>query len=212
MNKEAGNVRDQRIDAYITNAQPFAKPILEYIRSVVHKACNDCHETIKWSFPHFDYKGKMMCSMAAFKQHCALNFWLAAEMKTVQAHKEKTKAEAGNSMGHFGKITSVKDLPAEKELMGMIREAMELSEKGVVIKRSVPSKETELPVPDMLQKALIKNKNAKAAFEKFPPSHRREYITWIADAKTDTTRDKRIATAIEWIAEGKGRNWKYEKK
>lgn len=201
-----------KIDEYITKAQPFAQPILEHIRKVVHNTCKDVEETMKWSFPHFDYKGKMMCSMAAFKQHCALNFWHAANMKSMQAHKEKTKANTGNSMGHFGKISSIKDLPTEKELTKMIKEAMELTDKGTVIKKAAPQKSAEIAVPDYFTKALSKNKKAKVVFEKFPPSHRKEYIQWITDAKTEETRQKRMGTAMEWIAEGKGRNWKYEKK
>lgn len=201
-----------KVDAYIAKAQPFARPVLEHIRKIIHKACKNCEETVKWSFPHFDYNGKIMCSMAAFKQHCAFGFWLAGEMKTMQPYLKKGDEATSNGMGHFGKIASIKDLPSEKELIAMVKEAMALSDSGVVIKRAAPAKNAELPVPEELAKAMANNKTAKAAFEKFPPSHRKEYIQWINDAKTDATRAKRITTTIEWVAEGKGRNWKYEKK
>lgn len=200
-----------QVDAYIAKSQPFARPVLEHIRKVVHKGCKDVVETIKWSFPNFDYNGKILCSMASFKQHCAFGFWLANEMQTMEPYRRKGEAETSNGMGHFGKITSIKDLPAEKELIKMIKEAMELSDKGVVVKRTTPST-AELVVPDELKKALAKNKTAKTNFEKFSPSQRKEYINWVNDAKTDATRDKRIATTVEWVTEGKGRNWKYEKK
>lgn len=209
MNGENFQGLNPKVDAYITKAQPFAQPILQYLRKAVHEACNNVEETIKWGFPHFDYNGKMMCSMAAFKQHCAFGFWLASEMKTMETYRKKNTEETSNGMGQFGKIASIKDLPTEKELIKMVKEAMALSDKGVVLKRNIPQKSAELPVPEELQKALNKNKAAKTVFEKFPPSHRKEYIIWITGAKTDATRQKRIATTIEWVAEGKGRNWKY---
>lgn len=201
---------DPKVDAYIAKAQPFAQPILMRIRTVVHKACKNLEEKIKWGFPHFDYNGKMMCSMAAFKQHCALNFWLGADIKSLQPFVKTSDDERG--MGQLGRITSIKDLPSEKELIKIISEAMELSDKGTVLKRADPAKVAELPLPDDFKKLLAKNKKAKEVFEKFPPSHRKEYLQWIIEAKTDETRQRRMVTALEWIAEGKGRNWKYEKK
>lgn len=211
MSKESIQGPNPAFDAYIAKAQPFAQPILAHLRKVVHKACKDVVESIKWGFPNFDYNGKILCSMAAFKQHCAFGFWLANEMQTMEPYRNPAEADKSNGMGHFGKITSIKELPPEKELIKMIREAMELTDKGVVVKRATPSP-AQLEVPDYLAKALSKNKAAKAVFEKFPPSHRKEYIQWITEAKTEETRQKRLATALEWIAEGKGRNWRYEKK
>lgn len=200
-----------KVDAYIARAQPFAQPVLSHIRKVVHKGCKEVVESLKWGMPSFDYNGKILCSMASFNQHCSFGFWLAHEMKTMEPHFNKNEPKSGSGMGHFGKVTSIKDLPAEKELTKMIKEAMELSDKGVVIKHTAPSAKL-LIVPAQLQKALNQNKEAQINFEKMPPSHRKEYIQWINDAKTETTRDKRIATTIEWVAEGKSRNWKYERK
>lgn len=199
---------EPKIDAYIEKAQPFAKPILEYIRETVHEFCPEAEEAIKWSFPNFIYKGKILCSMSAFKAHCAFGFWLESEMKTM---KELTKDIEKNSMFTLGKITKIEDLPSKAQLKACIEEAMELTNMGVTIKKAAPSK-TETEIPEAFQNALNQNKKAKEVFEKASTSFRKEYNLWIADGKTETTRNKRIDQAIEWISEGKGRNWKYEKK
>lgn len=199
---------EPKIDAYIEKAQPFAKPILEYIRETVHEFCPEAEEAIKRSFPNFIYKGKILCSMSAFKAHCAFGFWLESEMKTM---KELNKGIEKNSMFTLGKITKIEDLPSKAQLKACIEEAMELTDMGVTIKKAAPSK-TETEIPEAFQNALDQNKKAKEVFEKASTSFRKEYNLWIADAKTETTRNKRIDQAIEWISEGKGRNWKYEKK
>ncbi|WP_415325130.1 YdeI/OmpD-associated family protein [Chryseobacterium sp. MMS23-Vi53] len=197
-----------KVDEYIEKSQDFAKPILNYLREIVHEFCPDAEEAMKWSFPNFIYKGKILCSMASFKQHCTFGFWLEKEMKTMQ---EITKDIEKNSMFSLGKITSVEDLPAKIQLKNAIKEAIELTDMGVTLKKSASSK-TEIEVPDYFKEALNQNKKAFEFFEKESPSFRKEYINWIIDAKTETTRNKRMAQAIEWISEGKGRNWKYEKK
>lgn len=195
---------DPRIDAYIEKSADFAKPILEYIRKLVHKACPDVEETMKWSFPHFDYKG-MLCSMASFKQHCAFGFWKQPLLEKDAFPAEKT------AMGSFGRITSVKDLPAEKVIIGLIHQAMELNEKGIKVARPKTSAtaKKDLVIPDSLTSALSKNKKAQTYFDRLSYSHRKEYVEWVTEAKTEPTRNKRIATTIEWLAEGKSRNWKY---
>ncbi|KYH06251.1 YdeI/OmpD-associated family protein [Chryseobacterium cucumeris] len=197
-----------KIDAYIEKSQDFAKPILHYIRETVHEFCPDAEETMKWSFPHFIYKGKNLCAMASFKQHCTFGFWLEKEMKTMQ---EITQDIEKNSMFSLGKITQVGDLPSKPQLKKAIKEAMELTDMGVTMKKAAPSK-TEMEIPDYFQNALNANQKALDLFLKASPSFRKEYITWIAEAKTETTRNKRMDQALEWIAEGKGRNWKYERK
>ncbi len=201
--------QDPKHEMYISNTQPFAQPVLEHIRKLVHKACPDVEETMKWSFPHFDYHGKILCSMAAFKQHAVLNFWLSNDIEALKPYR--VVEGTAKAMGQLGKLTSVKDLPPDKILLLAIKEAMILIDAGASLKKAPPQKAAELPVPDMLKKALAKNKTAKAVFEKFPPSHRKEYIQWITEAKTDATRDKRIATPLEWLTEGRNRNWKYER-
>jgi uncharacterized protein YdeI (YjbR/CyaY-like superfamily) len=159
--------------------------------------------------PYFDYKGAVLCNMASFKQHCAFGFWKASIMKDPEGIFNK---DGKNAMGQFDRITSVKDLPTDKILVAYIKEAALLNEEGVKLPAKPKAAAKNIEVPAALIAALKKNKKAQTVFEKFPPSHKKEYIEWITEAKTETTRDKRIDTAIEWIAEGKGRNWKYEQK
>ena len=198
-------VTNPRVDAYIERSAEFARPILMHIRKLVHRACPDVEEKIKWGMPHFDHKGPL-CHMAAFKQHCAFGFWKQPLLEQDAFPAEKT------AMGGFGRVENRKDLPSDKVLLGLIRQAMELNEKGIKLPQKKPAERAELVVPEILAKALAKNKNAKAAFDNFSYSHRKEYIEWINEAKTDPTREKRTATAIEWLSEGKSRNWKYERK
>ena len=197
---------DPRVDEYIDKSAQFAKPILTHLRAVVHTACPEVEETMKWNFPHFMYKG-MLCSMAAFKEHCAFGFWKGPLII------ERSGGRAEEAMGEFGRITNVSDLPPEKVLTGYVKEAMRLNEEGVKSPtRSKPKRKPEPVVPDDLAAALKRNKKAQASFEGFSPSHRREYIEWITEAKGEDTRKRRLETAIEWMAEGKPRNWKYMKR
>jgi len=199
---------DPRIDAYIEKAAEFARPIMNHVRELVHKVCPDVEETMKWSFPHYDYRGEMMCSMAAFKQHCAFGFWKASLMKDPDL-VETAKSEV--AMGHLGRITSVKDLPSDRKLTSWIKEAMALNDQGIKVVKAPPKKTVVLETPDYFAKALKKNKAAQKEYDAFSPSAKKEYITWLEDAKTEATRDKRMEQAVEWIAEGKQRNWKYMK-
>ena len=203
------NSKDPRLDTYIAAAQPFARPLLAHLRKIVHTACADAEETIKWGFPNFIYRKKILCSMAAFKQHCSFGFWLESALKTLEPYRQREQAKG--AMGSFGKLTSLQDLPPDKVLIKCIQEAMFLTEKGVVLQKTAVKKPA-LPVPGYFEELLVKNKKAKAAFEQLPPSHRNEYIEWITTAKTAPTRQKRMAAALQWIAEGKVRNWKYESK
>ena len=199
---------DPRIDAYIENSESFAQPILTYLRAVIHETCPEVVEDWKWSYPHFMYKGKILCAFMAFKQHCGFGFWLEQEMKTI---KELTKNSERTRMFTLGKIKSMEQLPSEALLKAAIKEAMDLTDMGVTLKRNIPEKK-EIEVPEYFTEALRADKNALKVFENASPSFRKEYIQWITDAKTDTTRTKRIDQALEWISEGKGRNWKYEKR
>jgi uncharacterized protein YdeI (YjbR/CyaY-like superfamily) len=193
---------DPEIDAYIAQAPAFARPILEHLRAVVHAACPDVDEAIKWRCPHFSYQGSLMCSMAAFKQHCSLHFWRYQEVVG-------TSAEEG--MGQFGKITSVKDLPSKKELTAYLRKAMALNETGSKLSRAKATPKPPLELPADFGALLKKHASARKHYEAFSPSAQREYVEWVTEAKTDATRQKRMATALEWLAEGKHRNWKYMK-
>jgi uncharacterized protein YdeI (YjbR/CyaY-like superfamily) len=202
--------KDKRIDAYIAKSQDFAKPIMEHIRKLIHKTCTDVTETIKWGMPSFEYKGPFI-GFAAFKKHFALGFWKAALMKD---SKILTGKDAKGSMGNLGRIESIEDLPKDTVLVKWIKEAMKLNDDGVKFVRAEKPKHErkEYTMPDYFQKELNKNKKAKQAFDGFSPSHKREYLEWIIEAKSEGTRNKRMATAIEWLTEGKSRNWKYQKK
>ena len=199
--------KDKRVDAYIEKAQPFAKPILNHLRELVHTACPQVEETIKWGMPSFDYKGTY-CSMASFKEHAVFGFWKASLMKDA----DKMKDNQQNAMGHAGKIKSLSDLPPDKVLLSWLKEAAKLNDEGVKLPPRKKTETKDVVIPDYFANALKKNKKALAVFEKFPPSHKREYMLWITEAKTEETRNRRMDTALEWIAEGKGRNWKYERK
>jgi uncharacterized protein YdeI (YjbR/CyaY-like superfamily) len=197
--------RDPRVDAYIKKAAPFAQPILMHIREVVHAACPETQETLKWGTPHFDYKGQMMCGMAAFKRHCVFGFWkgqLLAEQGLLSASTE--------SMAGYSRIEKLEALPPDRTLHKLIKAAMGLNDKGIPAPRAKKAPKPPPKPPADLVAALKGNKKAQAAFTAFSASHKREYIEWITEAKTEATRQKRLAQAIEWIAEGKGRNWKYQ--
>ncbi len=197
---------DPRIDAYIAKSADFAKPILNHLRQLVHAACPTVEETIKWSFPHFDYKG-ILCGMAAFKQHCSFGFWKAS---LVLGKGNSQGNVADEAMGQFGRITSIADLPGDKILIGYIEKAAELNDAGVKVPaRARPKSKKELVVPADLATALKKNKKALATFEKFSYSHKKEYVEWITEAKREVTRKQRLETAIAWMAVGKSRHWKY---
>ena len=201
--------KDKAFDAYISKSADFAKPILNHIRELVHKTCPGVEEKMKWSMPFFDYKGEMLCHMAAFKQHAVMSFWKASLMKD-PALMENAKSEV--SMGHLGRITSLKDLPSDKKIAAWIKEAMKLNDQGIKVAKPKSTEKKELVVPDYFTKALSKNKKAQKVFEDFAYSHKKEYLQWITEAKTEETRNKRIASALEMMAEGKSRNWKYAKK
>ena len=195
--------RDPRIDAYIAKSADFAKPILEYIRETVHAAVPDVTETMKWSSPSFEYHG-IFCGMAAFKEHCAFGFW-----KHSLIFPGTPVGQDG--MGSMGKITKVRDLPNKKEFTALLKRAAKLNEEGTKVVKPKKAPRGEAETPDDLAAALKKNKKALKTFEGFSPSHRREYIEWITEAKTEPTRKKRLDQTMEWLEEGKPRNWKYMK-
>lgn len=196
--------RDPRVDAYIEKSADFAKPILTHLRSVIHESCPDVEETIKWGAPTFMHHG-ILCGMAVFKQHCALNLWKGALVLD-------GNGKSADAMGQFGRIMSVKDLPAKRVMVGYLKQAVKLNEQGVKTPNRSGKPKALPPMPAELTAALAKNRTAKAAFDAFSPSRKREYIDWISEAKGEDTRQRRLTQAIEWISEGKSRNWKYEKR
>jgi uncharacterized protein YdeI (YjbR/CyaY-like superfamily) len=196
--------KDPRVDAYIDKAAPFARPILTHLRRTIHAAIPEVTETIKWGFPHFDYKG-IFCSMAAFKAHCAFGFW---QHDLLQKKIGLGGGAAKQAMGSFGRIASKDDLPEGARLRRILAEAKALRDSGEKAPRTKRTRPAIEPPDDVLA-ALRKNAKARAAFESFPPSHRREYLEWITGAKGEETRKRRLETALAWMAEGKSRNWKY---
>jgi uncharacterized protein YdeI (YjbR/CyaY-like superfamily) len=197
-------IMDKRIDVYIENSAEFARPILQHLRAIVHEACPEVEETIKWGFPHFMYHG-MLCSMASFKQHCAFGFWKAKQIDALNKNPE-------TAMGDFGRIVKIKDLPNKTALKRLLKQAMGINSNPEIVGTESKPKRTAKPAllaPEAFLKALAKNKKAKAVFDNFSPSHRREYIEWIVEAKREETVKKRIEASIEMLSEGKPRQWKY---
>jgi uncharacterized protein YdeI (YjbR/CyaY-like superfamily) len=198
---------DNRVDLYIDNAAGFAQPILNHLRMLVHEACPEIIETIKWGFPHFDYKGTV-CSMAAFKNHCSFGFWKASLLPDLH---HLTGEDKPHSMGHLGKLESVEDLPGDDVLITYIQNAVILNKEGVKVPKKVAAPKIALQVPDDFVERLIVVPVAGINFEKFSYSQKKDYLEWFSEAKTEATRNKRMDTALEWITEGKSRNWKYER-
>ncbi len=197
------------IDNYIDKAAPFAQPVLNHFRDLMHEVCPHIEEKIKWGMPHFDYKGSL-AGMAAFKAHCVVGFWKASLLKDFSHVLELGER---NAMGNLGRMTSIEDLPSDDVLIPMILEAWRLNHENIKVpSKPKDAKEVDNSVPEEFTKLLEKAPQAQFNFEKFSPSHRREYSSWFREAKTEETKLKRMYTAIEWIAEGKGRNWKYERK
>lgn len=200
---------DPRIDAYIGRQADFARPILEYLRAAVHEACPAVEETLKWSAPAFVHAGGILCSMAAFKQHASFGYWKHA---LVVAGEEAPDAPPREGMGSYGKMTSLDDLPPRTQLLAHLLKAARLNEEGVkapgVRKASAPKPPPEAPAD--LAAALRGNAKAKATFDAFPPSQKREYVDWLTEAKRDETRHKRLLQAVEWMEQGKRRHWKYQ--
>lgn len=193
---------DPRIDAYIDNQAEFARPILTWLRARVHTACPEVEESIKWGMPFFSHGGRPLANMAAFKAHASFGFWNRDQMAT---------GKEGEAMGQFGRITTLADLPDAAAMEAQIRSVIALTESGSVPRRAAKPPKPEAPIPPALAEGLARDPAAAAIFDAFPPSCRREYCEWIAEAKRDPTRDKRVAEAIAWIRDGKRRNWKYER-
>jgi uncharacterized protein YdeI (YjbR/CyaY-like superfamily) len=202
------SVFNTKVDAYITKAEDFAKPILTHWRQMIHDICPDVEEAIKWGIPHFDYKGEMMCMLAAYKHHCSFSFWKAELMSHP---KLKENAQLKPTKRYMGEIRSLADLPPDAELIALIKEAMALNENGIKLVKPVSDKPKVTETPDYFTEKLATNPTAEAIFESKSTSFRKDYIIWITDAKTEATRQSRMEQSLEWIAEGKGRFWKYEK-
>jgi len=201
-------MRNKQIDAYIKDSAVFAQPILRHLREIVHRGCPDAQETIKWGFPHFEYHG-ILCSMAAFKEHCAFGFWKASLLTDPEKRLRKMGATA---MGNFGRIGKLSDLPSDKILLSYVREAAKLNEKGIKASgRRKPAIKKDLSVPGYFMTRLRKNKKALETFNGFSYTNKKDYVDWVTEAKSEETRNKRLVTAIQWLVKGKIRYWKYQR-
>lgn len=200
---------DIRIDQYIERAQPFAQPILRKLREMVHLACPEVEEAIKWGMPFFDYKGPY-CNMASFKQHATFGFWKYSLLDDPDGLLKANKIDGGPAMGNLGKIASLEDLPPDEVMLKFLTQAKKLNDEGIKLPQKLPQKK-DVEAPVYFMEALAEHDKANEEFNHMSPSCKREYIEWISDAKTEATRQKRISTAIEWISEGKKRHWKYGK-
>jgi uncharacterized protein YdeI (YjbR/CyaY-like superfamily) len=196
---------DRRVDAYILRSAEFARPILRYVRGVVHDGCPEVEETIKWGFPHFVHHG-ILCSMASFKAHCALTFWKG---KVLAERVPGMPGATGEAMGQFGRLTAIRDLPSRTVLLRLVREASRLNEGGIKAPARPRPATKAVRAPADLLAALRNSPEARAGWDSLTPGQKREYIEWITEAKRDETRRRRLATAVEWMAEGRIRNWKY---
>jgi uncharacterized protein YdeI (YjbR/CyaY-like superfamily) len=193
---------DKRIDAYIARSADFAKPILTHLRAVIHQGCPEVEETLKWGMPSFTYHG-ILCGFGAFKEHCTFGFWRG----TLIVGKDASKVET--AMGQFGRITSVKELPSKRAILGYIKEGMRLNEEGVKAPAKRRPAKKAVPLPADLAAGLKKNAKARGRWEEFSPSAQREYIEWVTEAKREETRAERLKTTLLWVSQGKQRNWKY---
>jgi uncharacterized protein YdeI (YjbR/CyaY-like superfamily) len=195
---------DPRIDHYIARSAEFARPILVRLRAAVHRAFPEVEETVKWGMPFFVRDGAILCHMAAFKGHCSFGLWKASSVLG-----ERPGPQEG--MGHFGRITSVAALPSDAEIGRLLRRAAALRKEAASVPAPRPKRKPAAAIPGDLGRALKRNARARAAFERFSPSKRREYVEWLEEAKREETRGRRLETAIEWIEQGRSRNWKYER-
>jgi len=193
--------KDPRVDAYIRKAAPFARPILTRLRKDIHELCPDAAETLKWRMPSFEYEG-LLCGFAAFKHHCTFGFWKHSLVVG-------DDAKAREAMGSFGRITSTADLPSRALLKRYMRKAMRLNEQGIKAPREKTRPRRSIAMHPDLKKAIAADRRAAATFKALRPSHQREYLEWIAEAKREETRTRRVAQAVGWLAEGKPRSWKY---
>ena len=194
------------IQSYIDKAEPFARPILTHLRKLAHLACPEIEEGIKWGCPHFSYKG-IVCTMTSFQKHCTFGFWKGALMKDPHHLLKNTES---HSMGRFEQLRSLADLPSDEIIIAYIQEAVHLNKLGKKVEKVREKEVVSPPLPDDFAAALEENSLALETFHKFPPGKQNEYIAWIVEAKRDSTRAKRLTTAIQWLTEGKGLHWKYE--
>lgn len=195
-------MEDARVDEYVERAAEFARPILLHLRLLVHQACPEIDETIKWSRPFFVHRGTIIANMAAFKRHCSFGLWGPG----------MTPLSTDGAGGSLARIESLAGLPEDAAIVAMVRDAIKRvgNTGAAATKGRVKAVSEDIAVPQDLALALAEIDGAIAHFEALSPSCKREYVLWIEEAKRKETRARRVGETARWIAEGKRRNWKYE--
>ena len=197
--------RSSEVDRYIRSSAVFARPVLRRLRTFFHRADPRISETIKWGVPHFEYQG-ILGSMAAFRKHVSVGFWKGGMIGDEAGVFES----AGNRKMTMLRMRDVADVPSADLMLVYIRRAVALNERGMRIparKRTA----VRVAIPSFFSNALRANRKASDVFSRLSRSHQREYVDWLTEAKREETRQRRMATAIKWLSEGKPRNWKYMK-
>ena len=231
---------DRRVDAYIAHAAPFAQPILARLREDVHAACPDAEEAVKWSMPFFMHAGRNLAHMAAFKAHCAFGFELGRAVvdlgREAQAMGQfgritklddlPPRAEVRKLVTKAAALIDAGTRPprAPKNVFGAVADSDADGGPAIRTGNGAAGGAPELPqppaarimvvpeLPPAFAAALARQASARRFFDSLAPGHRRDYVLWIAEAKREETRLRRIAQALDWLAEGKRRNWRYERR
>lgn len=204
----------KKIDKYIADAPEYARPIMEKLRKAVHKGCPQAEEAIKWGCPYFMYQGKLFCGMAAFKKHVGFGFWNSKDMDDPEGLFESgTGKKASMCNAHFH---AVKELPTQKVLVDYVKQSKKLTDaelsKSKPAKKAAKKKVAVPKTPADLSSAFKTNKTAKSYFDSLAPSHRRDFLQWILDAKRDATREKRVNETVKLLKAKKTLHWKYQNK
>jgi uncharacterized protein YdeI (YjbR/CyaY-like superfamily) len=202
-------MKNPAVDAYVAKSADFARPILKRLRELMHKADPNIAETIKWGVPHFEHEG-IVASMAAFKQHVAFGFWneklLREQLGRDAGRMFPRDAEKG--MGGR-KVRALAELPPAALIVRTAKAAVALNDAGLRPKRVLKRKPPPKAPPDLVA-ALKRNAKARATYGRLTPGQQREYVEWLVEAKQAATRERRLAQAVKWLAEGKQRYWKYQ--
>lgn len=195
------NEASENITAYIEKATPEFKEVMIALRSVLNNPNFDIKEDWKWGAPNFNNEG-MICWLAHFRNHVGMNFFKGTLIKDKYNLFTHYREEKGNRQLKFSDINQI--IPEQIEYY--IEEAIKLNQENI----KVVKKEIDTSLPLDLETELNNNPKAKMFFESLAPSYKRDYIEWIEEAKREATRTKRLATTMEWLSEGKKKNWKYE--
>lgn len=198
--------KNSDIDNYIAGKAPFAQEILTHLRQIIHNAAPDITETIKWRQPCFEHNG-LVCSVAAFKKHVTFSFFKG---KLLNDSNNIFPTSDNNELTSL-KFSVLADIPQDDILTAFIQQAIALNADSNCKRKSTQRKDKDtLVMPNDLAAALASTPAAQSTFNNFSYSKQKDYIEWLTSAKRETTRVTRLATTVQWLSEGKARNWKYE--